>query len=112
MARVNLYQQIVKEVLSSYRGDASFFSGVEDQLIFDTEHDHYQLAKVGWSGQKRFFGSVIHMDIKEGKIWIQHDGTEHGVANDLLERGVPKEDIVLAFHHPFQRELGGFAVGE
>ena len=112
MARVDDYRKIVKEILAKYRGYASFFDGVEDQLIFDTENDHYQLAKVGWSGQKRFFGSVIHIDIKDGKVWIQHDGTEHGIANDLLERGVPKEDIVLGFHHPFQRQFDGFAMGE
>lgn len=111
MARVDTYRKIIQEVLTKYSGDPSFF-GVENQLIFDTEHDHYQLAKVGWNGQKRYFGSVIHMDIKNDKVWIQHDGTEHGVANDLLERGIPKEDIVLGFHHPFQRKLGDFAVGE
>lgn len=37
------------------------------------------------------------MDIKDGKIWIQHDGTESGVANELGELGVPKADIVLAY---------------
>ena len=111
MARVDTYREIVKEVLTEYSENAPFF-GVENQLIFDSDHDHYQLAKVGWAGQKRYFGSVIHMDIKGGKVWIQHDGTERGVANDLLERGIPKEDIVLGFHHPFQRQLGDFAVGE
>ena len=111
MARVDVYREVIREVLTKYSGDAPTF-GVENQLIFDTEHDHYQLAKVGWSGQKRYFGGIIDIDIKNGKVWIQHDGTEHGVANDLLERGIPKEDIVLGFHHPFQRELGDFAVGE
>jgi len=52
----------------------------------------------------------VHIDIKNGKIWIQHDGTERGVANDLVEWGVPKEDIVLAFHAPYRRQYTGFAV--
>ena len=51
----------------------------------------------------------MHMDIKDGKIWIQHDGTEIGVANELVELGVPKEDIVLAYHAPYQRVYTGFA---
>jgi hypothetical protein len=53
----------------------------------------------------------LHLDIKDGKIWIQHDGTEIGIANELVKLGVPKEDIVLAFHEPFVRPYTGFAVG-
>ena len=48
--------------------------------------------------------------LKNGKIWIQHDGTEIGVANELVEWGVPKEDIVLAYHAPYKRQYTGFAV--
>ena len=45
----------------------------------------------------------MHLDIIDGKIWIQHDGTEIGVANELVEMGVPKEDIVLAYHPLYKR---------
>jgi hypothetical protein len=34
-----------------------------------------------------------------------------GIANELVNLGVPKEDIVLAFHEPLVREYTGFAVG-
>jgi hypothetical protein len=54
---------------------------------------------------------VLHLDIKEGKIWIQHDGTEIRSANELVNVGVPKEDIVLAFHEPKVWQFPGFAVG-
>jgi XisI protein len=33
------------------------------------------------------------------------------VANRLVEMGVPKQDIVLAFQSPFMRQLSEFAVG-
>lgn len=42
-------------------------------------------------------------------MWIQHDGIEHGIANDLLEAGIPPEHIVLAFHHPNERKYTEFA---
>jgi hypothetical protein len=54
---------------------------------------------------------VLHLDIKKGKIWIQYDGTEVGIADELVKLGVPKKDIVLAFHDPLLREYTGFAVG-
>ncbi|MEO0648788.1 MAG: XisI protein [Cyanobacteria bacterium J06650_10] len=80
------------------------------QTIFDDEQGHYQLY-VGWRGNKRDFGCVLHLDIKNGKIWVQHDGTEVGIANQLVELGVPSQDIVLAFHEPEIRQFTDFAVG-
>jgi hypothetical protein len=68
----------------------------------------------------RFGGINIYIDLgaekviaaeKDGKIWIQHDGTEIGIANQLVELGIPKSDIVLAFHSPFKRQFTEFAVG-
>ncbi|WP_425445542.1 element excision factor XisI family protein [Tychonema bourrellyi] len=54
---------------------------------------------------------IIYIEIKDGKIWIERDGTEIGVANELLEAGVPKTDIVLAFYAPYRRPYTEFAVG-
>ncbi len=56
------------------------------------------------------FGALIHIDLIGDKIWIQYDGTEEGVANTLVDLGVPKQDIVLAYHSPFMRQYDGFAV--
>lgn len=83
----------------------------EKQLILDTERDHYQIVNVGWRPNgRRNYGCILHVDIKDGKIWIQYDGTEEGIANALVELGVPKEDIILAFLDPFMREHSDFAV--
>ncbi|MFG3817890.1 element excision factor XisI family protein [Limnothrix redekei LRLZ20PSL1] len=54
--------------------------------------------------------STIHIDLEQEKVWIQDDGTEVGVANKLVERGIPKEEIVLAYHLPLSRRYDGFAV--
>ncbi|MBD2551735.1 XisI protein [Limnothrix sp. FACHB-708] len=54
--------------------------------------------------------STIHIDLQQGKVWIQYDGTEVGIANELVERGIPKEEIVLAYHSPLMRQYDGFAV--
>jgi hypothetical protein len=34
-----------------------------------------------------------------------------GIANELVDMGVPKEDIVLAYHAPYKRKYTGFAEG-
>lgn len=53
---------------------------------------------------------LIQIDIKGQTIWIQYDGTEIGVANELIERGIPKANIVLGYRSPFVRQYDGFAV--
>ncbi len=82
----------------------------ETVLTFSLRSLHYQLVYAGWKNRRRRYGCVLHLDIKDGKIWIQHDGTEIGIANELVNLGVPKDDIVLAFHEPFARPYTGFAV--
>ena len=109
MEKINRYRNYIKEVIKRH-SHPSAYGDVEIQNIFDTEHDHYQLVHAGWFKKERQYGCIIHLDIKEGKIWIQHDGTEIGVASELVELGVPKEDIVLAYHPPYKRPYTDFAV--
>ncbi|BAZ21134.1 XisI protein [Kalymmatonema gypsitolerans NIES-4073] len=54
---------------------------------------------------------MLHLDIIDGKIWVQQDGTEVGIANKLVEIGVPKHDIVLGIDPPKMRQYTEFAVG-
>jgi hypothetical protein len=56
-------------------------------------------------------GSVIHIDLRGEKVWIQHDGTEAGVALELEAAGIPREQIVLAFQHPSRRKHTPYALG-
>lgn len=58
------------------------------------------------------YGALIHIDLKGEKIWIQYDGTEVGVANELVERGIPHDHIVLAYQIPIMRYHGAFAVNQ
>ncbi|MDX2098214.1 MAG: XisI protein [Leptolyngbyaceae cyanobacterium bins.59] len=83
---------------------------IQAQTIFDAERDHYQLVYVGWRDSDRFYGVILHADIIDGKIWIQQDGTEQGLANQLVELGVHKQDIFLAFDPPNLRQYTDFAV--
>ncbi|NEQ17994.1 MAG: XisI protein, partial [Moorea sp. SIO3E2] len=76
---VEQYRQYIRHLLSERAQRASqqtIAPEYEVQTVFDTEQDHYQLLYVGWRGNKRDFGCILHVDIKGGKIWIQHDGTE------------------------------------
>lgn len=110
MARVEDYPRYVEEIIERYGQYKPAYGDVEVQTIIDREHHHYQLVNVGWNKNQRIRGCVLHVDIKDNRIWIQHDGTETGIANELVEIGVPKQDIVLAFLAPYKRQYTDFAV--
>jgi hypothetical protein len=65
---------------------------------------------IGWINKKKINNTQIHIRIKNEKIYIEQDWTERGITCQLLEAGVPKEDIVLAFHDPESRQLTEFAI--
>ena len=109
MDTVASYRELVKKILSDYAG-IPFASGETRTLaVFDTEGDHYLLMLLGREGVKRVHGCLVHVDIIGGKIWIQRDGTEDGIAEELVRAGVPKEHIVLGFRSPQMRRYTEFA---
>ena len=110
MEKVEKYRDCIKQVLTKYAAYKPSYGEVEMQVVFDTEHNHYQVVRVGWDNKQRVYGCPIHLDIKDGKIWIQHDGTEVGIANELIAKDVPKYDIIIGFHSPFKRQFTEFAV--
>jgi XisI protein len=111
MAKLEDYRNKVKEILAKYSQYKPSYGEVEVEQIFDAERDHYQIICVGWNNQKRIYGPMMHLDIKNEKIWIQQNTTEVDIASDLIEMGVPKHDIVIGFHTPKMRQLTDFAVG-
>jgi hypothetical protein len=112
MDKLTQYRQIIQKILTEYRDWAAGSNqiGVQECIAFDEERDHYFWFSVGWDGKQRDFGVIVYLRMENGKIWIEEDWTKQGIANDLLEAGVPPEDIVLGFQHPSKRPLTEFAV--
>lgn len=110
MAKVDTYREKIQQIISDYAQRLASPGNDEIETVFDTANNHYLLLETGWSGEERGYGSLIHLDIKGDKIWIQYDGTEAGIANELVAMGVPKQNIVLGFHSPFMRQHTEFAV--
>jgi hypothetical protein len=109
MDKVTNYRQIIQELLIEHSQIVPVYGDIKMELLFDHERDRYQVARVGWLQGKRVYGALIHVDIIDEKIWIQYDGTEVAIANELLEKGVPREDIVLGYQTPLIRQYSGFS---
>jgi predicted RNA-binding protein len=110
MVAIEEYRERVQRLLAEYQKPKSLQEGVETQLVADTKNDHYQLVNVGWDNEQRIYGVVIHIDIKDDKIWLQQNLTDQLVAEDLVSLGIPKEHIVLGFQPVYMRKYTEFAV--
>jgi len=78
--------------------------------LMDEAHDRYLLLTVGWDGPRRIHNVLVHVDLMDGKFWIQRDNTEAGFATELMAAGIPKDRIVLAFYPESVRHYGEFAI--
>jgi XisI protein len=108
--KLTKYRDIARSVVMEYASHRLSHGDIQTEPVIDTERDHYEVIHVGWDSRGfRVHSSVIHLDIIDGKVWIQHDSTDWPVADALMEAGVPKEDIVLGFHPVEVREYTGFA---
>ena len=108
MDTIEFYRETIQTLLSAYAAIPIANGEIECYTAFDTQQDHYQVVNVGWDGYRRVYGCVLHLDIKEGKIWVQHNMTEMRIAHELVDWGMKKEDIVLGFQAPEMREYTGF----
>lgn len=109
MEKLNYYD-LVEKILQPYV-NITMGKGAEVEFIVDRANGHYLIMFIGWRDQAQVYGSLIHIDIKNNQIWIQRDGTQEGIAQQLVEAGVPKNDIVLGYRSPFVRQFTEFGVG-
>jgi len=104
------YTAIIKQILLDYAQYKPVYGDIETSVSFDDEHGNYALLQAGWDGDDYLHGAVVHIRLLSGKIWIHYDGTEAGIATELIQAGIPKHDIVLGFRHPKVRAFTEFAV--
>ncbi len=106
MDKVKKYKTIARKVVEYIASISPSDENVETQLIADDQNGHYLVYSVGWENMYREYGAFVHIDVRpDGKVMLQHDGTDLRVALMLFEEGIPKKDIVLAFQAPHRREL-------
>jgi hypothetical protein len=108
--KLDRYREAVKSLISNYANSDSSNDEVEVQLMLDADRDHYQWMNVGWQGSDRIYRCLMHFDIKDGKIWLQQNLTDRDPAEELVNMGVPKGDIVLGLQIPSKRLYTDYGV--
>ena len=103
--------QALHRILEEY---CEFFNrsskGDISKLIVSHDHTRYLMIDEGWIDDRRIHALIFDAEIRNDKIWLHHDGLDHGITDELVAAGVPKDHIVLAFHPPHVREHTGYAI--
>lgn len=109
--RIKKYRDAIVSVMQEYADVRKHsVNGSQYELIADDTNLRYQLVLLGWHEKHRIYHVIFHVDIINGKIWVQTDNTEDAIANLLVEKGIGKKEIVLGYFTEFHRAHGEFAV--
>ncbi len=87
----------VKQVISEYARLTPSHGQIRLDTVFDDTQDRYALMQTGWSQGRRVRGNLIYITLHDNRIYLEYDGMEQGITQDLIDRGVPSEQICLAF---------------
>jgi XisI protein len=85
-------------------------TGSQCELIINIDQTRYLIIDEGWIDENRIHTLIFDAEIRDGKIWLHHDGLDHGITDELVAAGVPKDRIVLAFHPLHVRPHTGYAI--
>jgi len=83
MAAVTACADLVEQVLEVYTKIPYAHGDLTCEAIFDRPRGRFVLMTLGWDGEERVDHPLVHIDIIDGKLWIQTDHTEHGIASEL-----------------------------
>jgi len=109
MDKVTTYSRLIQEILGRWAGIVASqpTPGMETLLAFDDEHAQYLWLQVGYERGRRVHAVTVHARLIDGKIHVEQDWTEDGIATALAQAGVPWEDMVFGFHEPDLSALAG-----
>ena len=108
--KLGRYRSSIERILAEIAQTAGPDEVVKDRTLFDRHSDSYAIIAEGWEKDERVHDIVVHLEIIDGKVWIQADNTDLVVARELEKAGIPKSDIVLGFHPPRLRPHTDYAV--
>lgn len=112
MENTNFFIEKIQEVIKEYLQDLRQPSNQHITFVpvIDMKDLHFQIIGYGWENNRRMFNMLFHLDIIKDKIWIQEDKMEYSIAERLLEKGLDKQQIVLAYIPNHLRQYTEYAI--
>jgi hypothetical protein len=112
MDKLTTYREAVRKLLAELAGTKpSNATAVETLCVFDADTDQFLVLSVGWDGGERIHTPLVHVRLRNNKVWIEENNTDMRIAQRLVEAGIPRDDIVLGLQPPEMRRYTEYAVG-
>lgn len=90
-------REIIKKIILKYAAFPPSHGNIRLDPVFDDTRDHYALMQVGWDQGKRVRGNLIYITLHNDKVYLEYDGLEQGITQDLITQGIPQDKIIAAF---------------
>ena len=97
-------RETLRQMMSGYTGEA--LNGYS-YLTHDQEQNLFTVVSVGHIGERRIIDTGLVVRLDGNTIIIEHDANDKPLVDALLEIGVPRSQIILAYagETPQQAEL-------
>ncbi|MBI4772141.1 MAG: XisI protein [Chloroflexi bacterium] len=105
MDQLERFRSIIRRILGEYLEYIPREEQIETLAVCDDAGGHYLLIEIGWQPPRRIYSVLFHIRLSDGKIRVEQDWTERGVAHDLIAAGVPESVIELGFRPPEIKRL-------
>lgn len=105
MDKLEKYQQILRETVNRHASFQPANGNIKTYAIIDEAGYNFMVIDAGWNEKKRrVYDVTLHFRIENAMIYVERDNTDAEVVRELLEKGVDKDDVILAFNDtPFQK---------
>ena len=99
------YSQILEKVVKRHAQFQPANGNIQTHVVCDREMDEYTVIDSGWNEKgRRIYDVVLHFRLQDGIVHVERDNTDAEVVRELLESGIAKTDIILAYNAlPFQK---------
>lgn len=111
MEKLEKYKEILESLILQYAEYKPRNTSNEWLPVCDNERGEYLLIKTGWdkNGETKTSHTIFHFRLNNNKVYVEEDNTDADIVGQMLDAGIPKEDIVLAFYSPQKRKVTDFA---
>jgi hypothetical protein len=92
------YQHAILELFEEYDKFWGHSGGLQNRIIADKQQNAFVMIAFGWQNEESYTHLLcFHIEIINGKVWVRENNTEALIVNELIEKGVAAEDIILGF---------------
>ncbi len=105
MDRIENYRQILENTVKRHAKFQPANGNIQTHAVCDAENGDYMVVDSGWNEKgRRIYDVVIHLRLQDDQVLIERDNTDAEIARELIEDGIAKDDITLAYNAlPFQK---------